>query len=36
MRQQSLFEETMYRDMSGLIQDDLRNEFFKEVAANLK
>lgn len=36
MRQQSLFEETMYRDMSGLNQDDLRNENFKEVAANLK
>lgn len=36
MRQQSLFEETMYRDMSGLNQDDIRNENFKEVAANLK
>lgn len=36
MKQQSLFDETMYRDMSRLNQDDIRNENFKEVAANLK
>lgn len=36
MRQQSLFEETIYRDMSGLNQDDIQSGNFKEVAANLK
>ena len=33
--QQSLFNEMQYRDMSVLNQDDIRNENFKEVAANL-